>query len=433
MRHILVMTGTSAIGLMAIFFGDLANLFFLSQLGDVEVLAAVGYASSVLFLTVSIGIGLSIAAVSLVAPAIGAGETARARRLSVNAYLTAAAVSAFVGLLIWPSIPWLMGLLGAEGRTHALATTYLRVVVPFMPPLAIGICSAAILRSLGDPHRAMYVTLTGAIVVLLLDPLFILVLGWGLEGAAIVAAVSRLVVMSVGLWGVVKVHRFVAAPRLDEFISDLPAFMRIAIPAILTNIATPFANAYVTAAISPFGDMAVAGWTLIGRLLPVAFGVVFALTGAVGPIIGQNLGAKDFDRVRATITEALKFTALYTAAAWLIMGLGAPWIVLLFKTEGEAAALVIYFCRWLVPLFAFMGALFIANAAFNTLGKPQYSTAFNWARATLGTIPLVYAGAAMAGAYGVIAANFLGGIIFGSAAVFASLWLVRKLAREQSV
>ena len=74
MRHLLVMTGTSAIGLMAIFIGDLANIFFLSLLKDVESVAAVGYASSILFFATSIGIGLAIAATALVSPAIGARD-----------------------------------------------------------------------------------------------------------------------------------------------------------------------------------------------------------------------------------------------------------------------------------------------------------------------------------------------------------------------
>ena len=70
MRHLLVMTGTSAIGLMSIFIGDLANMYFLSILGDVEIVAAVGYASSIMFFATSIGIGLAIAATSLVSPAL---------------------------------------------------------------------------------------------------------------------------------------------------------------------------------------------------------------------------------------------------------------------------------------------------------------------------------------------------------------------------
>ena len=79
LRHILIMTGTGAVGLVSIFAGDFANILFLSWLKDEAIVAAVGYGSSVLFFTISIGIGLSIAAAALVSPAIGAGQMEKGR------------------------------------------------------------------------------------------------------------------------------------------------------------------------------------------------------------------------------------------------------------------------------------------------------------------------------------------------------------------
>ena len=81
-RHIAVMTGTSAIGLMAIFVSDFANIFFLGLLGDLQLLAAVGYASSIMFFLISAGIGMSIAVIALVAPALGARDIARSAAAS---------------------------------------------------------------------------------------------------------------------------------------------------------------------------------------------------------------------------------------------------------------------------------------------------------------------------------------------------------------
>ena len=84
----------------------------------------------------------------------------------------------------------------------------------------------------------------------------------------------------------------------------MPAILGIAIPATLTNVSTPIANAFVTAAMAQYGDIAVAGFSIIGRLTPVAFGVVFAVSGAVGPIIGQNYGAGRWFRVRQPLKTA---------------------------------------------------------------------------------------------------------------------------------
>lgn len=428
LRHILVMTGAGAVGLMAIFVGDLANMWFLSRLGDEAVIAAIGYASSILFFTISIGIGLSIAATSLVSPAIGAGHWVRARRLSVNVHVATFLISLALGLGVWLAAPWMLRQLGAGGRTLALARDYLDILLPSLPLLAVAMTSAAVLRSVGDARRAMNVTLVIAIVNVILDPILIFGFGLGIEGAAIASTVARLAALGVGLYGVIGVHALMGRPRLRPFLGDVRAMLAIAIPAILTNIATPAANAYVTAAIAVSGDAAVAAWAIIGRIMPVAFGAIYALSGSIGPIIGQNHGARSYDRVSEALRQALIVTAAFTLVAWALLALLAEPLAAAFLATGEAGELVVLFCRTLAPLFVFMGALFVANAAFNTLGHAHYSTILNWLRATAGTVPFVDAGAYLWGAKGVLAGNMLGGVVFGVVAVLLAFRMVRTIA-----
>ena len=144
LRHILEMTGAGALGLMAIFVGDLANMYFLSLAGDQTVIAATGYASSILFFSTSIGIGLSIAATSLVAPAIGANRRRDARRLSTHAHLLSFLISAALSVALWFFIAPLLSLLGATGRAKDLATSYLMILIPTLPMLAPRISPPAI-------------------------------------------------------------------------------------------------------------------------------------------------------------------------------------------------------------------------------------------------------------------------------------------------
>lgn len=426
LRHILIMTGTGAVGLVSIFLGDLANILFLSWLRDEAVVAAVGYASSILFLTISIGIGLSIAATALVAPAIGAGERVRARRLSVNAHVTSGAVAAVSALLVWLMTPWLLTALGATGRTHALAAGYLAILIPSLPLLALAMTSAAVLRSAGDARRAMNITLSIAIVNVLLDPVFIFYFDLGIEGAAIASTLARAAATLSGLYGVVRVHDLMGPFRWHRLAADAPALFAIAVPAVLTNIASPVSNAYVTAAIAPYGDSAVAGWAIVGRILPVAFGAIYALSASIGPIVGQNFGAGECERLRQTFTLSLAVNAGFTAAAWLVLALAAHPLADLFHATGDARDLIVLFCRRIAPLFVFMGALFVANTVFNTLGRAHFSTAINWGRATIGTVPLVQAGGALAGAAGVLWGYMLGGVVFGMAAV----WLCYRLMAQ---
>lgn len=427
LRHILITTGAGAAGLMALFAGDLANIYFLSRLQDEAIVAAIGYASSILFFSISIGIGLSIAAAALVSPAIGAGRRVRARRLSVHAHVLTVLISALLSLFLWLWSGDLLEALGATGRTYTLAGRYLDILLPTLPLLACAMTSASVLRSVGDARRAMNVTLYGAIANTALDILFILHMGWGIEGAAIASAISRAAIAGVGLYGVVRVHNLMGRPKLPALKRDWRPFCQIAVPAILTNIATPAANAYVTRALAPFGDDAVSGWAIIGRILPVAFGAIYALSGSVGPILGQNFGAKLPERLEEVFTKALYVTIAFTATAWLVLALSADFLAGAFHAKGDARAIIVLFCRWLSPLFLFLGLMFVANAAFNVLGKPHYALTLNWARATIGLVPFVMIGAAHSGAAGVLIANMLSGIPFGVIAVWLGYRLIASL------
>jgi putative MATE family efflux protein len=425
-RHIAVMAGTSAIGLMAIFVSDFANIFFLGLVGDLQLLAAVGYASSIMFFLISAGIGMSIAVVALVSPALGARDFARARRLCSHAVVFAGAASSLLVAALWCALPVLLGALGAGGRTLTLAHEYLLIVLPSWPPLVLGMCASAMLRSAGEAQLAMFITLTGAIVATIFDAALILGLGLGLHGAAVSAFISHVAVLVLGLWLVVRTQDLLGWPDWHAFKHDWTLIARFAVPIVLANLATPAGGAYVTLAMSQFSDSAVAGWAVIGRIIPIAFGAIFALSGAIAPIIGQNLGARQFDRVRAVLHGGLRLAALLTAAAWLFLALAAPVLVRLFNASGEAAALIVFFCRWLAPLFVFFGTLFVCNAACNALGRPQYATVLNWGRATLGTVPFVTFGSYW-GSKGVLVGHMMGGIAFGLAAVVVVNRLIAQL------
>ncbi|HSR79577.1 MAG TPA: MATE family efflux transporter, partial [Hyphomicrobiaceae bacterium] len=425
-RHILVMTGTSAVGLMSIFFSDFANIFFLGLVGDLQLLAAVGYASSILFFLISGSVGMAMAVTALVAPALGARELPRARRLATHAIVFAGSASVLTVAAAWLMLPVLLGWLGSSGRTLALAHDFLLIVLPSLPPLALGMCASAVLRSAGDPRRAMYITLAGAVVATALDAILILWLGLGIYGAALAAVASNVSILGIGWWGLARVHGLLARPDWRAFPYDARLIARFAVPAVLANLATPAGGAYVTAAMAHLSEGAVAGWAVLGRIIPVAFGTIFSLSGSIGAIIGQNLGAREFDRVRAALNGGLMFAAAFSLIAWLVLALSAPLLVYLFNARGDAAGLIVFFCRWLAPLFAFFGTLFVCNAACNTLGRPHYATALSWGRATLGTVPFVTLGAHW-GAEGVLAGHMAGGIAFGLGAVVVVRSLIRRL------
>jgi len=201
---------------------------------------------------------------------------------------------------------------------------------------------------------------------------------------------------------------------------------------MLTQLATPFANAYATRSVAPFGNEAVAAAAIVGRIIPVAFGIIFALSGSVGPIIGQNFGAGRYDRVRRTLTDGLIFATIYTLITAALLFLFRHEIAELFRASGRTIDLVLFFCTFIAGSWAFAGAQFVASAAFNNLGYPNISTLFNWTKATIGTIPFALYGAHIAGPEGVMTGMALGSVIFGIASVAWAYRIVGKVERQKA-
>ena len=426
------MTSTGSIGLMAVFVVDLLSLIYVSWLGDPALTAGVGFASQVLFFIISVNIGLSIAVSAVVARAIGAQERSRAQRLASSGLTHTFVISGVTGLVMFVLRRPALQLLGAEGAALDAADIYLTWTLPTNGLMAMGMVLSGILRAVGDARRSMYVTLFGSIVTAVIDPFLILGLGMGVEGAAIAAVIARLVWISVGLWGAVRVHGVVGRPDRKSVMQDLPIVMKIALPAILTNLAAPIANGYGMRAMASFGEAAVAASAIIDRVAPVAFVVLFAMSGVVGPIVAQNHGAKLYGRVRDTLTACFVLAAGYSLTVWLGLVLGANGIVWLFGAQGETARLVIYFCDYGALAWVFLGCLFSANAAFNNLDFAFLSTFFNWGRATLGTVPFVALGAHYLGSEGVILGVIAGGAVFGCAAMVSAYAVVARIARTKA-
>jgi Na+-driven multidrug efflux pump len=214
MRHVVVMAGTGAIGLMAVFAVDLANLFYISLLGDASVAAAVGFAGTITFFHVAISIGATIGVSATVARLLGAGQRAKARQVASASLIWMGLVTIVLSAVTLALLDPILNALGARGETRELARTFLYITGPTYPLLAIGMCAAAIMRSIGDARRAMMVTLTAAVITAVLDPILIFGLRLGLTGAAVSNVVARIALAVVGLYGVTRVNHLVGRPRI---------------------------------------------------------------------------------------------------------------------------------------------------------------------------------------------------------------------------
>ncbi len=432
MRHVVVMTLTSSLGLTFMFLVDFLALWWISRLDQEVLISAVGFAGTIQFFVISIGIGMMIAAVALVSRALGQRDLDRARRVATSAILYAVISQAVIAVLAWIFRREILIASGADGQALEEAIRFLGISLPSLPLIAAGMASSAILRAEGDAWRSMMVTMSGGLVAIVVDPLLIVWAGWGIAGAGAAIVISRFCMAVMGLYWIAVSRKLLAKPNMADLKRFLPPFIAIAVPAILTQVSTPFGNWVLVRAIAEHGDSAVAGLGVVGRLQILCFGGIFALSGAIGGIIGQNHGAGLGERVKSAYRDAVLFCLGYTAVVWVLMIVTSEWVATGFNLTAEGREVVRAFTHWAAGGFVFTGALFVSNAAFNNLGKPLWATGANWLRDGVLMAPIAFAMGAAYGASGVIWAQALANVLAGTLAGYLGWRLVSRFATKSA-
>lgn len=430
MRHVLVMTLTGSLGLVFMFLVDVATLFWVSKLEQERLIAALGFAWTIQFFAISIGIGFIIATTAQVARSVGCGDIRQARKQTTTAVIYSIAIQLVIAIMVILFRYEILKFGGAEGQVLEDAANFLTVSISSLPVFVLGMVGSAVLRSVGDAVRSMIVTLVAGLIAMVVDPVLIFGLDMGLQGAAWGVAISRGGSALLSAWFMFKIHNMMGRVTLAEIKAMFRPYMMIAVPAIMTQLSTPFGNYLLTKVIAGYGDAAVAGWAVISRVSVLAFGGIFSLSGAIGGIIGQNFGAEKMNRVQQTFKSALLFCLIYTVTAWALLAIFHAPIARLFGLGPEATLVLAAFTIIGAGGYVFTGAMFVSNAAFNNLGKPLYSTVCNWFRDGILIYPCAITLGTAYSAPGVIYGQAIAASISGTLAVIWAWWFVLQQANK---
>ena len=233
------MSLTASIGLLTMFIVDFADLFYIAQLADSSLTAAMGFAATILYFATAFHIGRMIATSALASRHIGQGDPDRARRYLTNILVLSAMLIVPLSVLFFIFAPEILDLAGADGPANQAATGYIRIFAPFMPFSVAAMVCSGFLRAHGAARRAMNVTLSMGITNAILDPIFIFGFDWGINGAAVASACAAIVSAIFAIVPIVKIYGGFDRFSMSGFRRDIAAVSAILVPAILTNVATP--------------------------------------------------------------------------------------------------------------------------------------------------------------------------------------------------
>ncbi|MEL6185541.1 MAG: MATE family efflux transporter [Myxococcota bacterium] len=416
------------VGIAAILLFNIIDTLFVGQLGAVE-LAAMSFTFPVTFIVLSVSMGLGIGATAVISTAIGHGDDDRVRRLTTDGLILAnVIVIAFAGTGLWVQAP-LFRLLGAEPNMVPLILDYMTPWWWGVGLLVIPMVGNAAIRATGDMVTPSYVMLTSGFVNLILDPLFIFGIGpfprLELQGAAVATVISWSVTFFAALYFLIVREKMIelSVPRVKDVLTSWRAILNVGLPAAATNVLTPLAGAALTRIVAGLGTPAVAAWGVANRLEGLSLVGVMALSTAVTPFVGQNLGAGRCDRLREAVRVSIGLCAGYGLAVAALLALGAGPIARSFNDDAQVTGYVLSFL-WTVPIsYTLLGVVQVVGSFFNGSQRPLRAAALSFIRLFVFGLPLAAAGAAVAGMSGLFVGSAVGNVGVGLVAIY----MVRSL------
>jgi MATE family, multidrug efflux pump len=320
--------------------------------------------------------------------------------------------------------------LGAHGAVLDYIHGYLLVYYPGTVLFTVTMVAGSTMRATGDARIPGLIMTGGALLNLALDP--ILIFGWfgmprlELVGAAVAMVLSRLLMTALLLYFAISKDRLFLPFRQwrARVLTSWREVLVVGIPAMATQMIGPISGAVITRLLASHGHDVVAGFGVAGRIEAVAVMLLFALSGSIGPFVGQNWGARDLDRVHAGIRIAYRFSLAWGACAWLsLLALGDR-LVPLIDDNPQVVSVARHYLA-IVPIsYGLWGVLMMASASFNSLGKPIPSTVMAFTRMFVVYVPLAILANHFFGYAGIFAATAAANCAMGC---WGYLWLKRSL------
>ena len=387
---VLNMAVPSIISMLITSFYNMADTFFVGQIGTTAT-AAVGVIFPLMSIIQALGFTFGHGSGNYISRKLGQGEVEDAKKMAATGFVSALVAGAIFGLVGLIFLDGLVGILGATPTIAPYARQYAMYILIGTPFMASSLVLNNQLRFQGSAFFGMIGMGVGAVLNIALDPLFIFVLDMGVSGAALATILSQIVSFCLLLRGCTRGGNI--AISLKNFSPSWAHYKEIArggTPSLFRQGLGSVATICLNFAAGIYGDAAIAGMSIVTRVLQFANSAIIGLGQGFQPVCGFNYGAKLYGRVRKAFwfTVSLAFCVLLIGS---IVGIAfAPQIIAIFRKEDleviKIGALSLRLQCIFLPLSAFVVG---SNMMLQTIGKPVKASISAAARTGLFFVPAI--------------------------------------------
>lgn len=403
---------------------NMVDTWFLARTQNTALVAGVSLCAPMFTLMVAMGDIFGLGGSSLISRLLGQGEKQRVRHVSAfccyGAILWGVLIGAVMLLLRHP----ILSLLGAKSDTMDSAMAYYCYLALGAPAIIFTLVPSNILRTEGMAVASMVGSITGALVNIVLDPIFIFGLNMGAGGAALATVLSNVVSAVMFIVLLCTKSRRLSMGLRDCSVqgAELREILVIGFPASITNLMQSFAMTLTNRFLLPYGTENVAA---LGIALKVNMIVMLILVGfAFGaqPLLGYNYGANNRDRLRGILKFDILVELVFSAVMTVLFLIAAPQIIRIFMSDESVIRAGSRILRCMVITMPLMGIILVCTTLFQAAGKGMPAFLLSISRQGVALLLCMVVLSWLFGFYGVILAQAAADVV----SVLLSLVLLKR-------
>ncbi len=403
---------------------NMVDTWFIARTGNTDLVAGVSLGAPVFTLMIALGDIFGLGGSSVISRLFGQKLDADGKRLSVFCFYAAFLCGILVTILMLLFRQPILHLLSADQNTYAYVSEYFTFIVLGAPFIIVSFTPSNLLRTEGFSTASMTGTILGSVINIILDPIFISVLGLGAAGAAIATVLGNIGADLFFVWFLLRKSRKLSISPVGFHISaaEVRQIMAIGFPASITNFMQSFGIALMNRFLLPYGNERVAAMGIVMKVNMIAVLILVGFAFGGQPLIGYNYGARNHKRLKAILLFAYRFECGMALILAVILSLAARPMIGLFMKDPLIMENGIPMLRLQLVGMPFIAVVLITTCLFQSAGKAWNAFLLSVSRQGVLFALVIILASWLAGYYGVLISQAAADLL----TALLAFWLFRR-------
>lgn len=410
---------------------NVVDTYFVSGLGTQQV-AAVSVAFPISLIFSGIGLTFGVGAGSYISRLLGKKEIDKAHRVASTAMFSSVIVAVIIAVLIFTALTPILSFMGATETIMPFAKKYAMVFIISTIFSAINVTSGNLAVSQGASNISLTAMMTGAILNIILDPIFIYTFHLGVEGAAIATLISQIITFGIyaRFFMAGKTVVKIGFPYFKPSGEIYTEIIKIGISTLLLQLFQSLSMSLISNSASSYGDEAVAAMGIVLRIVTIGANVVFGYMKGFQPMAGFNYGAKNYPRLLSAIKSCMKWTTGFCIVFTIGIFLLASPLLSLFSNDTQVLEIAVPALQANTIMFFTFGLQFTYSTLYLAMGKALIGGILNVCRQGILFIPVIMILPTIWGINGVMYSQAIADLLTTLVTIYFAFKIHKQLNQE---